>query len=48
MYVEGEPGNERDFLFRRLSDPSPLLVRLAPADALEPGALAGDFDITLG
>ncbi len=48
MYVEGEPGNERDFLFRRLSDPSALLVRLEPADALESGALAGNFDITLG
>jgi hypothetical protein len=48
MYVDGEAENERDFLFNRLNDPSGLLVRLAPADAIEPGALAGNFDIMLG
>jgi protocatechuate 3,4-dioxygenase beta subunit len=48
MYLDGEAENERDFLFQRLSDPSALLVRLNPADALEPGALAGNFDIALG
>ena len=48
MYVEGEAGNERDFLFQRMVDPSALLVRLDPADGLEPGALAGNFDIVLG
>lgn len=48
MYVADESGNERDFLFRRLRDPSALLVRLDAADAIEPGALAGKFDIVLG
>lgn len=48
MYVEGEPGNDRDFLFNRLGDPSALLVRLESANGLEAGALAGEFDMVLG
>ena len=48
MYVADESGNERDFLFNRLRDPSALLVQLNAADAIEPGALAGNFDIVLG
>jgi len=50
MYVFGEAQNERDGVLnsirdRRLRDV--LMVPLAPADALEPDALAGVFDIVL-
>jgi protocatechuate 3,4-dioxygenase beta subunit len=50
MYVAGEPGNERDGLLNAIRDPElrrRLLVELRPADMIEPGALAGTFDIIL-
>ncbi len=50
MYVAGEPGNARDMVLRQI-DPAArasVLVDLAPAPTIEPGALAGRFDITLG
>jgi protocatechuate 3,4-dioxygenase, beta subunit len=49
MYVEGEPGNARDFLLNSVRDPQArarLIVPLTPA-AAEAGALAGRFDIVL-
>lgn len=49
MYVAGDPGNERDFLYRRM-DPqqqAAVTVELTPAAAVEPAALAGRFDIVL-
>jgi protocatechuate 3,4-dioxygenase beta subunit len=49
MYLAGEPGNERDGLFRRI--PATLrdrvLVKLEPANGVEQDALAGTFDIVL-
>ncbi len=50
MYVAGEAGNERDGVFRAIRDPrqrQQVVVSLAPAAGLEPGALAGTFDIVL-
>ena len=50
MYVAGEPGNERDGLLNAIRDLElrrRLLVELWPADTIEPGALAGTFDIVL-
>lgn len=50
MYVAGEPGNERDGLLNAIRDPQlrrRLLVELHPAEIIEPGALAGTFDIVL-
>lgn len=50
MYVEGEPLNERDGVLRGIRDPAArraVLVRLDPADDVEPGALKGTFDIVL-
>ncbi len=49
MYVAGEAGNARDTILRRLSpaEREAVVVALAPADAVEPGALAGRFDIVL-
>jgi protocatechuate 3,4-dioxygenase beta subunit len=50
MYVEGEPLNERDGVLRGIRDPAArraVLVRLDPADDVEPGALRGAFDIVL-
>jgi protocatechuate 3,4-dioxygenase beta subunit len=49
MYVEGEPGNARDFLLNSVRDPAAratLIVPLQPS-ASDPGALAGRFDIVL-
>jgi protocatechuate 3,4-dioxygenase beta subunit len=49
MYIEGEPGNARDFLLNSVRDPEArarLIVPLPPS-AEEPGALAGRFDIVL-
>ena len=49
LYVVGAPDNARDGLFARL-DPSAqarLLVGFEPASGLEPGALAGRFDIVV-
>ena len=49
MYVAGEPGNAGDFLYRRLGEAAALgTVALEPAPQIEPGALAGTFDIVLG
>lgn len=50
MYVAGEAGNERDGVFRAIRDPrqrQQVVVSLAPAAGLEPGALAGTFDIVM-
>ena len=48
MYVAGEPGNERDGLYRRLGErQGTVTVRLDAANGIEPGALAGRFDIVL-
>jgi protocatechuate 3,4-dioxygenase beta subunit len=49
MYVEGEPGNERDFLLSSVRDAqarAKLIVALTPV-AAEPEALQGRFDIVL-
>jgi protocatechuate 3,4-dioxygenase beta subunit len=51
MYVEGEPGNERDGVLMGVRDPAArarLIVPLRPASEGEPNALAGTFDIVLG
>ena len=51
MYVEGEPLNAADALYRGLGTPrrqAAVTVRLQGADGIEPGALAGTFDIVLG
>jgi len=50
MYVAGEPRNAADGLLnaiRSAAQRESLIVRLEPADALEPGALRGTFDIVL-
>jgi protocatechuate 3,4-dioxygenase beta subunit len=50
MYVAGEPLNERDGLYASLRDPrqrAAVTVRLDPANGIEPGALAGQFDIVV-
>jgi protocatechuate 3,4-dioxygenase beta subunit len=51
MYVAGEPLNERDSILMAVRDPAArtrLTVPLRPAPEIEPGALAGSFDIVLG
>lgn len=51
MYVAGEPLNQRDFVFLGIRDRrqrDSVLVRLEPANGVEPGALAGTFDIVVG
>lgn len=51
FYVAGEPLNERDGLFNALRDPrerDAVLMRLEPADRIEPGALLATRDIVLG
>jgi len=51
MYVFGEAQNERDGVLNSIRDRrrrDALIVRLAPADAVESGALAGVFDIVMG
>jgi protocatechuate 3,4-dioxygenase beta subunit len=51
MYVAGEPLNGRDSLYNSIRDPAAraaVTVDLAPAPDLEPGSLAGRFDIVLG
>lgn len=51
FYVAGEPLNERDGLFDALRDPlarEAVLMRLEPADRIEPGALLAARDIVLG
>lgn len=49
MYVAGEALNARDGILRRLSDSARagVVVDLASAPEIEPGALAGRFDIVL-
>ncbi len=50
MYVAGEPGNARDDLYRAIRDPrqrAAVTVALEPANGIEPGALAGAFDLVL-
>jgi protocatechuate 3,4-dioxygenase, beta subunit len=50
MYVAGEPLNERDGLYRSIPDArgrAAVTVRLEKAGGIEPGALAGTFDIVL-
>jgi protocatechuate 3,4-dioxygenase beta subunit len=50
MYVAGEPLNARDGILNRVRDPvarARLIVALEPAVEVEPGALAGRFDIVL-
>ena len=51
MYVAGEPGNDGDFVLRRIVDPearAAVIVPLQPAGDVETGALLGVFDIVLG
>ena len=51
MYVEGEPGNERDGVLQGVRDPAArarLIVPLRPAPDLGREALASEFDIVLG
>jgi protocatechuate 3,4-dioxygenase beta subunit len=52
FYIAGEPGNERDSVFRAAArDPRQrerIEMRLAPAPGLEPGALATTMDIVVG
>lgn len=51
MYVAGEPGNATDFVLNAVSDPerrARLIVPLRPAPDVEPGVLAGVFDVVLG
>ena len=51
LYVAGEPLNERDRQFNALRDPrerEAVLMRLEPADRIEPGALLAARDIVLG
>jgi protocatechuate 3,4-dioxygenase beta subunit len=52
FYIAGEPGNERDFVYRAaVRDPRQrerIEMRLAPAPGLEPGALATTMDIVVG
>lgn len=48
MYVAGEAGNGRDFLYRNLGEAASLVtVSLEPAAALEAGAVSGRFDIVI-
>jgi protocatechuate 3,4-dioxygenase beta subunit len=51
MYVFGEPLNAGDGVLNGIRDRrqrDSVIVRLDPADAVEPGSLAGTFDIVLG
>jgi len=50
MYIRGEPKNRQDRLLNSIKNSTlreRLLVDLQPADRIEPGALAGKFDIVL-
>ena len=49
MYVHGEPGNERDFLYGRIPEAlrDRVTVMLNPSPARS-GELTGVFDIVLG
>lgn len=51
MYVAGEPLNDRDFVLSGIRDPAArqrVIVALRPAEAIETGALLGQFDIVVG
>lgn len=51
LYVAGEPLNDTDGLLNALRDPrerEALMLRLEPADRIEPGALLAQRDIVLG
>ena len=51
MYVAGEPLNEHDGVLAQIRDPAAraaVIVPLVPAPQVEPGALAGGFDIVMG
>ena len=51
MYVAGEPRNDGDVVLSRIRDPAArarVIVPLEPADAFEPGALLGRFDVVVG
>lgn len=51
MYIAGERRNDRDGLLQSVRDPAArraLIVPLAANGNIEPGALAGRFDIVLG
>ncbi len=51
FYVAGEPQNQRDSLFNSLRDErmrEAVLLRLAPAERIEAGALLAEKDIVLG
>jgi protocatechuate 3,4-dioxygenase beta subunit len=51
MYVAGEARNDHDPVLAAIRDPATrarVIVPLTPAPELEPGALAGTFDIVLG
>ena len=50
MYFAGEPDNTRDFILNSIVDPAQresVVISLEDAGAVEPGALAGQFDIVL-
>ena len=49
LYLAEDPGNARDFLFSRLSGAARemVLLRPAPADGIEPGALLAERDLIL-
>lgn len=51
MYVFGEAFNERDGILNSIRDPrqrDSVIVRLDQANGVEPGSLAGTFDIVVG
>lgn len=51
FYVAGDPGNERDGVFRGIRDPRQrelVMMKLAPAPGVEAGALATSMDIVVG
>ena len=51
FYIAGDPGNERDGVFRGIRDPRQrelIEMRLVAAPGLEAGALATTMDIVVG
>jgi len=51
FYIAGDPGNERDGVFRGIRDPRQrelVEMKLVPAPGLEAGALAATMDIVVG
>lgn len=47
MYVQGEPGNARDFLLRSLADPTDRAALLRPLQARTDGGWRGEFPIVV-